>query len=500
MKGFSRFVLYLLFILLPVCASADGALSGKIIYFEPKATTLNDKSIAILDGLFSKNQLNTKQFILISGYADNSVSNPLSASKDRAYAVKNYLINKGIPESNIITCVGLGEDVGLSKSLDAKSKQKEGNKVNLLGINIAKINGTVEVSEISNINTAKAIPEDADEEAKEDDGNITIDESTKYGKLVNGDEFFGTLNSKDKSSQKIQKLILNYINIWTTAESEKKSAIGRTSNNAGKIYGIEKLRQLILDLAISGRLVAEKDTNNSNVNILKDIEIEKKNLIEKGLLTKKKILPPITEDEKIFILPKNWEWIRLGNTGKVFSGNSINENEKQAKYTNINEGRPFIATKDVGYGQEKLNYKNGISIPYNELKFKVAHKNAVLICSEGGSAGRKIGITELDICFGNKLLANETFSAINPRFIFYIYQSQSFYKLFSKRMNGIIGGISISEFLNIPMPIPPTKHQNEIVIKIDELMSLCDELELRIKEASAKQKNIADVLVSEALN
>ena len=67
-------------------------------------------------------------------------------------------------------------------------------------------------------------------------------------------------------------------------------------------------------------------------------------------------------------------------------------------------------------------------------------------------------------------------------------------------MNGIIGGISISEFLNIPMPIPPTKHQNEIVIKIDELMSLCDELELRIKEASAKQKNIADVLVSEALN
>ena len=287
----------------------------------------------------------------------------------------------------------------------------------------------------------------------------------------------------------IQQLISDHINTWITAELDKKSGRGRSSASSLKVYGVQKLRELILDLAISGKLIVEKDTNNLEINFLKNIEKEMNELTKKGLLAKRKPLIPISEDEKFFKLPQSWEWIRLGKTGKIFNGNSINENEKRTKYTNIKNGRPFIATKDVGYGREKLNYKNGVLIPYDESKFKIAHKNAVLICSEGGSAGKKIGITEHDIFFGNKLFANETFSGINPRYIFYVYQSQSFYKSFFKRMTGIIGGIPVKEFLNIPIPIPPTKLQNEIVRKIDELMMLCDQLEqkhINSREAHVK--------------
>ena len=289
--------------------------------------------------------------------------------------------------------------------------------------------------------------------------------------------------------QKIQRLISEHINTWITAELDKKSGRGRSSVSSLKVYGVQKLRELILDLAISGKLIVEKDTDNLEINFLKNIEKEINKLTKKGLLAKRKPLTPIRENEKFFKLPQSWEWIRLGKTGKIFNGNSINENEKRTKYTNIKDGRPFIATKDVGYGREKLNYKNGILIPHDESRFKMAHKNAVLICSEGGSAGKKIGITEHDIFFGNKLFANETFSGINPRYIFYVYQSQSFYKSFFKRMTGIIGGIPVKEFLNIPIPIPPTKQQNELVRKIDELMMLCDQLEkkhINSREAHVK--------------
>ena len=296
--------------------------------------------------------------------------------------------------------------------------------------------------------------------------------------------------------QKIQHLLSDHFNIWTTVEAEKKSGRGRTNISGIKIYGIQKLRELILDLAISGKLTAKKAIDNLAINVSKDIEIEINKLTEKGLLAKRKLLAPIKENEKLFNLPNGWEWIRLGNTGKIFNGNSINENEKETRYTNINDGRPFIATKDVGYGREELNYKNGILIPFNESKFKVAHKNAVLICSEGGSAGKKIGITKFDICFGNKLLANETFSAINPRLIFYIYQSQSFYQSFFKRMTGIIGGISINEFLNIPIPIPPLKQQNEIVSKIDDLMALCDQLEQQHLNSEEAHDKLVRVLLN----
>ena len=295
--------------------------------------------------------------------------------------------------------------------------------------------------------------------------------------------------------QTIQKLITDNIDLWASAKNKKNITRGRTKNNTRGVYGIQKMRELILELAITGKLVSEKKIDLEENKVFEDIEAEIKKLTEEGIISKRKQLTPIIDDEKIFKIPSNWEWIKIGNTGKIFNGNSINENEKKTKYSNIKKGRPFIATKDVGYGREKLNYKNGISIPYDELKFKTARKNAVLICSEGGSAGKKIGISEFEICFGNKLLANETFSAINPRYIFYIYQSQSFYKSFSKRMNGIIGGISINEFLNITIPIPPTNQQNLIVNKIDELMLLCDQLEENYLKSEKSHAKLVKVLL-----
>ena len=100
-----------------------------------------------------------------------------------------------------------------------------------------------------------------------------------------------------------------------------------------------------------------------------------------------------------------------------------------------------------------------------------------------------MGITEHDICFGNKLFANETFSVINPKYILCVYQSKIFYDLFSDRIKGIIGGISRNEFLKIPIPIPPIKEQDKIVNKVNELMLICDKLEQQHLNCEQVQKN-----------
>lgn len=171
----------------------------------------------------------------------------------------------------------------------------------------------------------------------------------------------------------------------------------------------------------------------------------------------------------------NYKVKNLDEIGEIFNGNSINETEKKIKFTNVN-GRPYIATKDVGYGFDELNYDNGISIPYFEKKFREAPEGAVLLCMEGGSAGKKCGIVKKNICFGNKLVAIVPKKDVSSRFILYFYFSSFFKKQFFGEMSGIIGGVSISKFKKIKIAMPPLQKQLSIVDKLDNFFNQLDEI------------------------
>lgn len=239
--------------------------------------------------------------------------------------------------------------------------------------------------------------------------------------------------------------------------------------------GIPRLRELILKLAMQGKLVPQDPNDTPASELLRSIEAEKKRLAKERKIKAPKTLTDITASDEPYSLPHGWQWVRLGAIGNIFNGNSINASEKESKYTGV-EGLPYIATKDVGYGFDPLDYDNGIRIPLDEEKFRIAHQGAVLICAEGGSAGKKCGLTDRDICFGNKLFANELYGQIPSRFILYVYLSSAFRASFTAAMTGIIGGVSIAKFVEIPIPLPPLEEQNRIVNKIDELMTRCDEL------------------------
>lgn len=240
--------------------------------------------------------------------------------------------------------------------------------------------------------------------------------------------------------------------------------------------GIPKLRELILKLAMQGKLVPQDPNDSPASELLRSIEAEKKRLAKERKIKAPKSLPDITASDEPYSLPHGWQWVRLGSIGNIFNGNSINASEKESKYAGV-EGVPYIATKDVGYGFDPLNYDNGICIPTDEDKFRIAHQGAVLICAEGGSAGKKCGLTDRDICFGNKLFANDLYGQIPSRFILYVYLSPVFRASFTAAMTGIIGGVSIAKFVEIPVPLPPLDEQHRIVAKIDQLMARCDALE-----------------------
>ena len=132
-------------------------------------------------------------------------------------------------------------------------------------------------------------------------------------------------------------------------------------------------------------------------------------------------------------------------------------------------GRDFIATKDVGFDRT-IVYNNGVNIPYDSA-FKIAPSGKVLICIEGGSAGRKIAITDRDVCFGNKLACFDTI-IISDLYLFYILQSNEFLSIFKSSLSGIIGGVSINTLKDFMIPLPPIDEEIRIVEKIHSFESL----------------------------
>ena len=57
-----------------------------------------------------------------------------------------------------------------------------------------------------------------------------------------------------------------------------------------------------------------------------------------------------------------WKSAKLGDICKIQTGNSIPVKEKKVLYKNIDEGLPYVATKDVGF-DGVINYDNGVRIP-----------------------------------------------------------------------------------------------------------------------------------------
>ena len=173
-------------------------------------------------------------------------------------------------------------------------------------------------------------------------------------------------------------------------------------------------------------------------------------------------------EEQPYKIPNNWVWTRLGEIYNLFTGNSIPESEKTTKYINLSNGYKYIATKDVAYNGE-INYENGVIIPYNEEKFKVAKASSSLLCIEGGSAGRKVGIVDRDVCFVNKLCCFESNSNLESKIIYYYIKSENFLSLFRENMNGLIGGVSLNNLKKIEFPLAPLNEQKRIVEKLDFL-------------------------------
>ena len=264
----------------------------------------------------------------------------------------------------------------------------------------------------------------------------------------------------------VEKLIVDHIDTWTTA-LQTRSTAGRGSSGKIDLYGIKKLRELILELAVRGKLVPQDPNDEPASVLLERIATEKAELVKLGKIKKPKPLPEISEEEKPFELPVGWEWVRLGT---LF--NSIQSGGTPSKINPAFWGGdiPWASVKDLGSSQYISKTQDYITEAGLLSGSKLADSGDVLICTRMGLG--KIAIASCPIAFNQDLKSVKLTSNIIPDFFFNTYSTVKI-----KGTGTTVEGIKQEQLVNYITGFPPFNEQNKIVVKVKELMSLCDQLE-----------------------
>jgi restriction endonuclease S subunit len=290
-----------------------------------------------------------------------------------------------------------------------------------------------------------------------------------------------------------QTLLTNHISIWTAADTGKKSGRGRASSNAGSVYGIRKLRELILELAVRGKLVPQDAEDEPASALLKRIREEKARLVLEGKIKKDKPMAAITDDEKPFELPQGWEWATLAAISQVNPRNVAEDNSTASFVPMTMIGTRFNSSHDQDirlWKEIKQAFTHFAESDIGIAKITPCFENSKACVFSGLLNGVGAGTTELHII-------RPINATLAPRYVLAYLKSPQFLLVGETRMTGTAGQKRLpKEFVESnPFPLPPLVEQHRIVAKVDELMALCDQLESQHTNAAEAHEKIVSHLL-----
>ncbi|EGR4673965.1 restriction endonuclease subunit S [Vibrio parahaemolyticus] len=291
----------------------------------------------------------------------------------------------------------------------------------------------------------------------------------------------------------VENLIIEHIDIWTSAV-KTKSTSGRGSSKKLELYGAKKLRELILELAVRGKLVPQNPNDEPASVLLERIAAEKAQLVKEKIIRESKSLPVVSRKEQPFVLPKGWVWERLGNIGIGATGKT-----PSTKQPIFFEGSiPFIGPGQINQNGEILAPEKFLSCD-GLLNSTEAIEGDILMVCIGGSIG-KAAIARQTVGFNQQINAIRALQ-MPSAYLYTTLSTDSFLQELLKKATGsatpIINRRKWEELL---VPIAPLDEQHRIVAKVDELMALCDQLEQQTEASIEAHQVLVTTLLDTLTN
>lgn len=286
-----------------------------------------------------------------------------------------------------------------------------------------------------------------------------------------------------------EEIITRHMDVWTGAIT-KKSSSGRGNNKKVELTGINKLRELILELAVRGKLVEQARGDGLAQDLVSKLCCAKEILISEGRLKKSRKLPDITEEESSIPLPEGWVLARLGDVYDVRDGT-----HDTPKYQS--SGYPLITSKNLSSGE----------LTFDDIKFisetdhqKIQERSNVsegdLLFAMIGSIGNPVIVnTEREFSIKNVALFKYYSSELSsPRFLKLLLENAAA-ELKQQAAGGVQSFVSLGKLRSWLVPLPPLAEQHRIVQKVDKLMDLCDLLEQKTSDQLEAHETLVDTLL-----
>ena len=223
---------------------------------------------------------------------------------------------------------------------------------------------------------------------------------------------------------------------------------------------VSKLRIFILDLAVRGRLVKQDSDDEPAKELLNRIAKERGNVGILGQDTSANL----DAIDHIYELPRGWEWCVIESVAQVVMGQS-----PPSEHCNKSgHGMSFF--------QGKANFGSRHPIPRNWcVKPKKIAESGDILISVRAPVG-PTNVADQRCCIGRGLAALRPFSGVDREYLLLTLKALEI-DLSSKGYGTTFSAITKKQLTNYSLPLPPIAEQHRIVAKVDELFTICTELE-----------------------
>lgn len=234
------------------------------------------------------------------------------------------------------------------------------------------------------------------------------------------------------------------------------------------------MQKSILQMAIQGKLVEQRPEEGTGEELYRQIQAEKKRLIQEGKIKKEKSLPEIAEDEVPFEIPEGWKWVRLNTISEAI----VDCPHSTPHYIDLETPYCTIDTNCINEKGEIIKWRYVEATTYSIRIARLAPQKDDIIYTREGSICRAAILPDgKNICMGQRVMLIRCATGVFSLFLQRILMAPTVICSLTEKQKGIgAKHINVSDVCNLFIPLPPLAEQKRIVARLEEILPLCERL------------------------